>query len=164
MYLNVSRQTSSNTDIQCWRQLAMQLLHGECWALCCKGATEGITGLIQYQIGYWSYLSCRIYSMSNSQTRLRHLKLEKHLAGLVLNIQSVFCNLFRYPAKYKTQILASLPTCTPLRAFANCLTSMWSIWECLVLAEPILIIAPDPRTCSEIVWWLRDLVRPVGSP
>jgi hypothetical protein len=25
-----------------------------------------------------------------------------------------------------------------------------------------LVIAPDPKTCSEIVWWLRDLMRPAS--
>lgn len=30
-----------------------------------------------------------------------------------------------------------------------------------MLAEPVLVIAPDPRTCSEIVWWLRELLRPI---
>lgn len=30
-----------------------------------------------------------------------------------------------------------------------------------MLAEPVLVIAPDPRTCSEIVWWLREMVRPI---
>lgn len=25
-----------------------------------------------------------------------------------------------------------------------------------------MVIAPDPKTCSEIVWWLRDLFRPVS--
>ncbi|WWC91689.1 uncharacterized protein L201_006635 [Kwoniella dendrophila CBS 6074] len=61
----------------------------------------------------------------------------------------------------KQPILAALPTSTPLRAFAAFLPSLWSLWECLILAEPILIIAPDPKTCSEIVWWLRDLLRPI---
>jgi hypothetical protein len=61
------------------------------------------------------------------------------------------------------QILASLPSSSPLRTFATILPSLWSLWECLILAEPVLVIAPDPRTCSEIVWWLRDLLRPVGS-
>ncbi|TXT06632.1 uncharacterized protein COLE_05963 [Cutaneotrichosporon oleaginosum] len=58
-------------------------------------------------------------------------------------------------------ILAAHPPSSPLRAFASFLPSLWSIWECLVLAEPLLIIAPDPRTCSEIVWWLRELLRPI---
>ncbi|KAK6909422.1 hypothetical protein I203_103440 [Kwoniella mangroviensis CBS 8507] len=61
----------------------------------------------------------------------------------------------------KQPILAALPTSTPLRAFASFLPSLWSLWECLILAEPLLIIAPDPKTCSEIVWWLRDLLRPI---
>ncbi|ORY33392.1 hypothetical protein BCR39DRAFT_519739 [Naematelia encephala] len=58
-------------------------------------------------------------------------------------------------------ILASLPDSSPLRAFATFLPSLWSLWECLILAEPILVIAPDPKTCSEIVWWLRELLRPI---
>nr|XP_031861745.1 uncharacterized protein CI109_002978 [Kwoniella shandongensis]KAA5528817.1 hypothetical protein CI109_002978 [Kwoniella shandongensis] len=58
-------------------------------------------------------------------------------------------------------ILASMPTSTPLRAFANFLPALWSLWECLILAEPVLVIAPDPKTCSEIVWWLRDLLQPI---
>ncbi|WVW86151.1 hypothetical protein I302_108192 [Kwoniella bestiolae CBS 10118] len=61
----------------------------------------------------------------------------------------------------KQPILAALPTSTPLRAFASFLPSLWSLWECLILAEPVLIIAPDPKTCSEIVWWLRELLRPI---
>lgn len=59
------------------------------------------------------------------------------------------------------QVLASLPPSTPLRAFASFLPSLWSLWECLVLAEPVLVIAPDPKTCSNIVWWLRELIRPI---
>ncbi|BEI82755.1 hypothetical protein CcaverHIS002_0306230 [Cutaneotrichosporon cavernicola] len=58
-------------------------------------------------------------------------------------------------------ILASHPPSSPLRAFASFLPHLWSIWECLVLAEPVLVIASDPRTCSEIVWWLRELLRPI---
>ncbi|GMK56685.1 hypothetical protein CspeluHIS016_0305250 [Cutaneotrichosporon spelunceum] len=58
-------------------------------------------------------------------------------------------------------ILAARPPSTPLRAFASFLPHLWSIWECLVLAEPVLVIAPDPRACSEIVWWLRELLRPI---
>ena len=59
------------------------------------------------------------------------------------------------------QLLVTLPHSSPLRSFATFLPALWSIWECLVLAEPVLVIAPDPKTCSEIVWWLRDLMRPI---
>ncbi|ODN77662.1 hypothetical protein L202_04813 [Cryptococcus amylolentus CBS 6039] len=65
------------------------------------------------------------------------------------------------PSPSHAPILASLPTSTPLRTFAPFIASLWSLWECLVLSEPILVIAPDPKTCSEIVWWLRDLMRPL---
>ncbi|WVQ72633.1 hypothetical protein IAR50_002192 [Cryptococcus sp. DSM 104548] len=65
------------------------------------------------------------------------------------------------PSPSHAAILASLPTSTPLRTFAPFLASLWSLWECLVLSEPILVIAPDPKTCSDIVWWLRDLMRPL---
>ena len=38
---------------------------------------------------------------------------------------------------------------------------MWSIWECVVLSEPILIYGPSPSMTSAAIWWLRDLLRPV---
>lgn len=41
------------------------------------------------------------------------------------------------------------------------LPSLWSIWECLILSEPILVFAPSPSLCSVLIWWFRDLVRPV---
>ncbi|CDZ98589.1 Uncharacterized conserved protein [Phaffia rhodozyma] len=58
-------------------------------------------------------------------------------------------------------ILASLPSIPPLILLGKILSSIWLIWECLILAEPILIIAPDPKSCSELVWWLRDWIRPL---
>ncbi|KAL7413136.1 hypothetical protein BDY24DRAFT_341111 [Mrakia frigida] len=58
-------------------------------------------------------------------------------------------------------ILASLPRTPPLKLLGSILPSLWLIWECLILAEPLLCIAPDPRTCSELVWWLRDFIRPL---
>lgn len=41
------------------------------------------------------------------------------------------------------------------------LPSLWSIWECLILCEPILVFAPNPSLCSVLIWWFRDLIRPV---
>ncbi|KAH7341891.1 hypothetical protein B0J17DRAFT_648460 [Rhizoctonia solani] len=38
---------------------------------------------------------------------------------------------------------------------------LWSLWECLVLCDPILVFAPSPSISSAVVWWLRDLIRPV---
>lgn len=79
--------------------------------------------------------------------RLMHKRSEVNMLTLILPPPS--------------KILASLPTVAPLRVFADLLPSLWHIWECLVLGEPLLVIAPDPRTCSHLVWWMRDLIRPV---
>ncbi|KAG2017591.1 FAM116B protein [Coprinopsis cinerea AmutBmut pab1-1] len=49
----------------------------------------------------------------------------------------------------------------PLLLFEACLTNLWSIWECLVLCEPILIFGSSPAQTSQAVWWLRDLLRPI---
>lgn len=41
------------------------------------------------------------------------------------------------------------------------LSHLWSIWECLVLCEPVLIYAPSPELTSQVAWWLRDIIRPI---
>jgi hypothetical protein len=33
----------------------------------------------------------------------------------------------------------------------------------MILGEPLLVIAPDPQTCSTIVWWLGDLMKPIPT-
>ncbi|EPT05662.1 hypothetical protein FOMPIDRAFT_1013359 [Fomitopsis schrenkii] len=38
---------------------------------------------------------------------------------------------------------------------------LWSIWECLVLCEPILVYGPSPAMTSQAIWWLRDILRPI---
>ncbi|KXN88654.1 Protein DENND6A [Leucoagaricus sp. SymC.cos] len=63
----------------------------------------------------------------------------------------------------KLHVLAS---CTPfypppLLLFEACLSNLWSIWECLVLCEPILVFGPSPTQTSQAIWWLRDLLRPI---
>ncbi|KAF8150895.1 hypothetical protein B0H34DRAFT_666138 [Crassisporium funariophilum] len=49
----------------------------------------------------------------------------------------------------------------PLLLFESALTNLWSIWECLVLCEPILVFGPSPAKTSQAIWWLRDLLRPI---
>lgn len=58
-------------------------------------------------------------------------------------------------------ILASIPLTPLVSVFKEALADMWLIWECVLLAEPILVIGPDPRTCSEAVWHLLDICRPI---
>ncbi|EIN04033.1 DUF1630-domain-containing protein [Punctularia strigosozonata HHB-11173 SS5] len=62
-------------------------------------------------------------------------------------------------------IPASLAPASPaiLAQLDAALSHLWSIWECLVLCEPLLIYAPSPSMTSQVVWWLRDLLRPIPS-
>jgi len=63
----------------------------------------------------------------------------------------------------KSHILASaaplLPP--PVLLFEASLSHLWSIWECLVLCEPILVFGSSPAETSQAIWWLRDLLRPI---
>ncbi|KZT73133.1 DUF1630-domain-containing protein [Daedalea quercina L-15889] len=67
----------------------------------------------------------------------------------------------RRDAEY--QLLVSLPPLEPpvLSLFEACLPQLWSIWECLVLCEPILVYGPSPAMTSQAIWWLRDVLRPI---
>ncbi|KAF8630254.1 hypothetical protein AX15_003031 [Amanita polypyramis BW_CC] len=49
----------------------------------------------------------------------------------------------------------------PIRLFQFCLEKLWSIWECLLLCEPILILGSSPTQTSQAVWWFRDILRPI---
>ncbi|KAJ6594236.1 hypothetical protein B0H19DRAFT_1012366 [Mycena capillaripes] len=49
----------------------------------------------------------------------------------------------------------------PLLLFEAALSHLWSLWECLVLCEPLLVFGASPAQTSQAVWWLRDLLRPL---
>ncbi|OZJ06645.1 hypothetical protein BZG36_00358 [Bifiguratus adelaidae] len=59
------------------------------------------------------------------------------------------------------QILASLPPRSLYYHFQDMLESLWICWELMLLAEPIVVMAPDPATCSEVVFSLVDLINPI---
>ncbi|KAG6861106.1 hypothetical protein C0995_003835 [Termitomyces sp. Mi166 len=63
----------------------------------------------------------------------------------------------------RQHIVASSPPMipSPLLLFEEAVTQLWSIWECLVLCEPLLIFGASPAQTSQAVWWLRDLMRPI---
>lgn len=64
----------------------------------------------------------------------------------------------------EVQLLACLPPViapSMIHIFEASLSHLWSIWECLVLCEPILIFGLSPAWTSNAIWWLRDVVRPV---
>lgn len=49
----------------------------------------------------------------------------------------------------------------PINLFEASLSHLWSVWECLILCEPLLVYGPSPSMTSQAVWWLRDLIRPI---
>ncbi|KAG9103528.1 hypothetical protein FRC06_010104 [Ceratobasidium sp. 370] len=57
--------------------------------------------------------------------------------------------------------VASLPVQSIIPLLADILPKLWSLWECLVLCDPVLVFAPSPAISSAVVWWLRDLIRPL---
>jgi len=62
-----------------------------------------------------------------------------------------------------THIMASIAPLRPppILLFQASLTHLWSIWECLIFCEPVLIFGKSPMETSQAVWWLRDLLRPI---
>lgn len=65
------------------------------------------------------------------------------------------------PGARDAALLASVPQTSLHAALHAVLPSLWLLWELLVLGEPLLVVAPDPRTASDAVWHLLDLIRPV---
>ncbi|KAF8896541.1 hypothetical protein BD779DRAFT_1608730 [Infundibulicybe gibba] len=63
----------------------------------------------------------------------------------------------------RVHILASAPPLLPppILLFGASFSHLWSIWECLVLCEPILVFGSSPAQTSQAIWWLRDLLRPI---
>ncbi|KAI6155086.1 hypothetical protein BKA82DRAFT_996737 [Pisolithus tinctorius] len=59
-------------------------------------------------------------------------------------------------------LASSVPLYPPsINLFEASLSHLWSVWECLILCEPILVYGPSPSMTSQAVWWLRDLIRPI---
>lgn len=61
-----------------------------------------------------------------------------------------------------TQIMASLPVGGLFHHYKDILQDLWLLWELMLLAEPLVVIAPDPGVCSEAVVSLVDLINPVS--
>ncbi|KAF1803796.1 hypothetical protein V8B55DRAFT_1508679 [Mucor lusitanicus] len=63
--------------------------------------------------------------------------------------------------KPDVQIMASLPVGGLYHHFRDILKDLWLLWELMLLAEPIVVIAPDPGVCSEAVVSLVDIINPI---
>ncbi|OAD78975.1 hypothetical protein PHYBLDRAFT_141032 [Phycomyces blakesleeanus NRRL 1555(-)] len=59
------------------------------------------------------------------------------------------------------QIMASLPIRGLYNHFKDILPDLWLLWELMLLAEPLVVFAPDPTVCSEAVVSLVDLINPI---
>ncbi|RUS21607.1 hypothetical protein BC937DRAFT_92129 [Endogone sp. FLAS-F59071] len=62
--------------------------------------------------------------------------------------------------RLETQILASVPIGTLYWHFKDILEDLWLCWELMLLAEPLVVMAPDPCVCSESVVALIDMISP----
>jgi len=69
------------------------------------------------------------------------------------------------PQLISPQVLAASPPeqLPPLTVFSVAIPHLWSIWECLILSEPILVFGTSPTMTSQAIWWLRDFLRPVRT-
>lgn len=45
--------------------------------------------------------------------------------------------------------------------FSRSLEMMWICWELMVLGEPVLVIADNPKSASDTIWGLVELIKPV---
>ncbi|GAA94068.1 uncharacterized protein L969DRAFT_45108 [Mixia osmundae IAM 14324] len=59
-------------------------------------------------------------------------------------------------------VIANVPLRPLSQVFAGHISELWTIWELLILGEPILVYAAgDAARASDTVMWLRSLVRPL---
>ncbi|EIE82690.1 hypothetical protein RO3G_07395 [Rhizopus delemar RA 99-880] len=63
------------------------------------------------------------------------------------------------PTSLKPQLLETTPF--DMNKLQPDLQDLWLLWELMLLAEPIVIIAPDPSVCSEAVVSLVDIINPI---
>ncbi|KAJ9051807.1 hypothetical protein DSO57_1001055 [Entomophthora muscae] len=64
----------------------------------------------------------------------------------------------------ETHLLASVPDGSSpglLLHWWDRLTDIWTLWELVLLGEPLVVMAPDPATCSHVVTELVDLIKPI---
>lgn len=58
-------------------------------------------------------------------------------------------------------LLTSVPPAPLVQVLYELLPDLWRLWECMLTAEPILVVGHDPCSTSEAVWHLVDMIRPV---
>lgn len=87
------------------------------------------------------------------------VELPQHIDQQQLTETSSFGETFD-PTRH---ILAAYPPLeiTAVEVFSAILPSLWSLWECVVLSEPVFVHAFSPASAAAAIWWLRDWLRPI---
>lgn len=117
-------------------------------------------------------LETACHNIANWQTPSPGLTLELGFLGSVLQVElptssdsQQLAETASFDQKFdpREHVLASSVPFDPppINLFEASLSHLWSVWECLMLCEPILVYGPSPSMTSQAVWWLRDLIRPV---
>ncbi|TPX71120.1 hypothetical protein SpCBS45565_g01383 [Spizellomyces sp. 'palustris'] len=80
-----------------------------------------------------------------------------------------FAQLFESPKPHTTEAPPSPDWQTPVictpgklyELFAGSLELLWVCWELMVVGQSLLVVAESPKACSEIVWGLVELIKPI---
>lgn len=65
-------------------------------------------------------------------------------------------------SRVRARVQKHLRLPSPILLFSALLPKLWSLWECLVLCEPVVLFAKSPRDASLAVWWLMEWMKPVS--
>ncbi|KAJ1963793.1 hypothetical protein IWQ62_003109 [Dispira parvispora] len=58
-------------------------------------------------------------------------------------------------------VLATVPLDGLFTTFREMLSDLWKCWEIMMVAEPLVVLADSPDTCSQAVLALVDLIQPI---
>ncbi|KAJ1658061.1 hypothetical protein IWQ61_002648 [Dispira simplex] len=58
-------------------------------------------------------------------------------------------------------VLATVPLDGLFSTFCEMLSDLWKCWEIMMVAEPLVVMADSPDTCSQAVLALVDLIQPI---
>ncbi|TFK46108.1 DUF1630-domain-containing protein [Heliocybe sulcata] len=133
-------------------------------------AVIDILGPLYFQHGH-AMLETACHNIANWPDPVKRASLELGFLGSVFQVdlpgnsnEQQFANTGTAIDKIGPRriLAATAPSSLPfITILEESLSHVWSIWECLVLCEPILIYAPSPNVTSEAGWWLRDIIRPI---
>lgn len=119
-------------------------------------------------IGFWNHTRPAPPSTLSPEANYYSINLNLPFLGKI--IRSSFPPTARFPQLFDssssgTPDVSGPVLCCPGRfydLFGRSLELLWTCWELMVISEPILVVGDSPKACSEVVWSLVELVKPVG--